>query len=69
MLRRPNQRYEPADNAPPQEQIQQEDRKRIPFAPHNRNKRRQEVHEKSETKEREEKQMCQMKHNFPLSKA
>src|SRR6266852_5000036 len=48
MLRRPNQRDHPANHAPSQEQIQQEDRQDVTLAARQRNNRRQKIHHETE---------------------
>src|ERR1700722_8613190 len=45
VLRRPNQRDNPSNYAPSQEQIQQEDRRQVPLAASQRNDRRQKIHQ------------------------
>src|SRR5580704_185281 len=59
-LRRPDQRDDPSNHAPPQEKVQQEDGQRVPPAARQRNNRRQEIHEGSKTKAKERKKEGQV---------
>src|SRR5579862_4533277 len=67
ILRRPDQRNEPSNHAPPQKEIEQEDRQKISLAPSESNNRRQKIHHKPKAEEREEEEICKHHSSPPFN--
>src|SRR6478609_3849943 len=64
LLQRPDQRNNPADHGPSEEQIQDKNGARIPLAPHQRGDGGKEVHQEpypDEVGEEDEREMCECK--------
>src|SRR6266567_1544256 len=59
IFRCPDQRDEPSNHAPAQEQVEQKDREEVPLAPGQGNDRWQKIHHEPKTEERKEKEVCE----------
>src|SRR5215472_5788030 len=66
---RPDQRHEPADHAPTQEKVEQEDRKQVPLAARQRNDRREKVHHETQTEKRKQNHVRKMHNRTSLHRA
>ena len=63
----PHQGDHPPNHRPAQKEIQQHDRRNIPFAPRQSNDRRQKIHHKPKSEERQEKTRQEVRHKSLLN--